>query len=351
MLRHGWNATAYQLLNPGIAHWLSPDGKSVVGYEPCRRRPGGRVAMWVAAGAPVCAPDAVEAVADAFEAAARAAGCGVCWFGADARLRDVRTNRVGYSEMTLGAQPVWDPHRWPAILADRASLRAQLNRARNKGIGVTRWPSETATNHPALQRCLNEWLADRGLPALHFLVEPDTLGTLHDRRVFVAEHENTPVGFLILTPVPARRGWLVEQIIQGEAAPNGTASLLLDAAMRDAACLGSTYLTLGLSPLSTRAPASSPNPAWLRALLRWLRAHGRRFYNFRGLDAFKAKFVPDRWDAITAISTEARPSRGTLYAIADAFSGPQESPVHFVGRALRDAATDEVQALRRWISS
>ncbi|NNF56679.1 MAG: DUF2156 domain-containing protein, partial [Rhodothermaceae bacterium] len=198
--------------------------------------------------------------------------------------------------------------------------------------------------------CLGEWLADRGLPTLHFLVEPDTLGALDDRHVFVAARTEEPVGFLVLTPVPARGGWLVEQIIRGHDAPNGTASLLLNAAMRDAAESGSTYLTLGLSPLSTRAPASSPNPAWLRASLRWMRAHGRRFYNFRGLDAFKAKFVPDRWDPITAISTEPRPSLGTLYAIADAFSGPAESPVHFIGRGLGNAALDELKNLKRWVS-
>ncbi|NNF57431.1 MAG: DUF2156 domain-containing protein, partial [Rhodothermaceae bacterium] len=168
VLQYGWNATAYQLLNPGIAHWLSPDGASVVGYEPCRRRLGGRVTMWVAAGEPVCAPKDVEAAVDSFEAAAHAEGCDVCWFGADARLRVVRTGRPGYSEMTLGAQPVWDPHRWEAILAGKASLRAQLNRARNKGVTVTRWPSAIATDHPALQRCLGEWLAGRGLPTLHF---------------------------------------------------------------------------------------------------------------------------------------------------------------------------------------
>ena len=307
--------------------------------------------MWVAAGEPVCAPERVEAAADAFEAAAKTAGCDVCWFGADARLRAVRAGDPNYSAMTLGAQPVWDPHRWDAILAGKASLRAQLNRARNKDVAVTRWPSETAMNHPALQRCLDQWLADRGLPTLHFLVEPDTLGTLADRHVFVAERAEEPVGFLVLTPVPARQGWLVEQIIRGDKAPNGTAALLLDAAMRDAAASGSTYLTLGLSPLSTRAPVSKPNPAWLRASLRWMRAHGRRFYNFQGLDAFKAKFVPDRWDPITAISTESRPSLGTLYAIADAFSGRDESPVHFVGRGLGNAMTDEVARLKRRVSS
>jgi len=350
VLRYGWNATAYQLLNPGLAYWFAPDAEAVVGYVPAAARPGGRHAAWVAAGGPVCPAEAVGAIATQFEAAAAAAGCRVCWFGADRRLRASRSGRTGYAEMTLGAQPVWDPHRWPAILAGKASLRAQRNRARNKGVAVTRWDTDRAERDPGLRRCLAEWLARRGLPPLHFLVEPDTLGALADRRVFVAERAGAPVGFLVLSPVPARGGWLVEQIIRGDGAPNGTGTLLLDAAMRHAAGAGATYLTLGLSPLSTRAPASSPNPLWLRLLLGWLRAHGRRFYDFRGLEAFKAKYVPDRWDPITAITNERRPSPGTLYAVADAFSGPR-SPTALIGEALWRAARDEARTARRWLSS
>ena len=33
ILAYGWNATAYQILNPGIEHWLPPDGRDcVVGF-------------------------------------------------------------------------------------------------------------------------------------------------------------------------------------------------------------------------------------------------------------------------------------------------------------------------------
>ena len=49
VLQHGWNATAYQILDPGIAHWFSAAGDAVIGYV---RRSGVRVV----AGAPVCAP-------------------------------------------------------------------------------------------------------------------------------------------------------------------------------------------------------------------------------------------------------------------------------------------------------
>jgi phosphatidylglycerol lysyltransferase len=350
VLRYGWNATAYQLLNPGLTHWFIPDGEAVVGYVPASTRPGGQRRVWVAAGGPVSSAEAVGDVATAFERAAAAAGCRVCWFGADGRLRATRSGRDGYAEMALGAQPIWDPRRWPAILEGKASLRAQRNRARNKGIAVSRWPSSHAEEAPDLRRCLAEWLAHRGLPPLHFLVEPHTLDALADRAVFVAERDGASVGFLVLSPVPARNGWLVEQIIRGDAAPNGTGTLLLDAAMRFAAGQGSAYLTLGLSPLSTRAPASRPNPLWLRVLLGWVRAHGRRFYDFRGLEAFKAKYLPDRWDPITAITNERRPTPGTLYAVADAFSGSR-SPASLIGTALGRALREESRLVRRWLSS
>lgn len=337
VMTHGWNATAYQILNPGIDYWFWP-GDAVVGYVRAPRR-------WVAAGAPVCAADEVDAAATASEAEAAAHGARVSWFGADARLRAVRAGRTGFSEILIGAQPAWDPARWPSILADKASLRAQLNRARNKDTVAVEWEAERAEHHPALRRCLDEWLATRGLPALHFLVEPETLGHLWDRRVFVAERNRETVAFLVASPIPARRGWLVEQLVRGHGAPNGTATLLIDAAMRALAADGATYLTLGLSPLSQRASAAVENPLWLRAALGWVRAHGRRFYNFEGLEAFKAKFVPDHWDPLTTITNEPSPSVTTLYAIAVAFSGHEVSPAAFIGRAVGDALGQEVRTL------
>jgi phosphatidylglycerol lysyltransferase len=91
---------------------------------------------------------------------------------------------------------------------------------------------------------------------------------------------------------------------------------------------------------SRRAGARSDRePLWVRTLLGWLRAHGRRFYNFDGLDRFKAKFQPDRWDPVFAVVDRARVSPRTLYAIAGAFSGG--SPILLLMRALGRAARAE----------
>jgi phosphatidylglycerol lysyltransferase len=327
VLRFGWNATAYQILNPGIELWFSSAGDGVVGFV----RHGGVV---VVGGAPVCDADRLDAVAAEFVAEAHARGKRVCYFGAGARLDDRYVNDAAWSRVLLGAQPVWDPHDWSTVIAKRKSLRAQFNRARNKGVTVSEWPAEKAENHPALRQVLSQWLETKHLPPLHFMVEPETLSHVRDRRVFVAEHGGGEVvAFTVLSPVPARNGWLVEQIVRGVGAPNGTAELLIDAAMRSIAASGSTYATLGLSPLSKRAGVSQlRQPVWLSLVLRWVRLHGARFYNFGGLDTFKAKFSPSEWEPIYAIAEGATFPPRALYAIAGAFSG--RAPVRLVLRAL-----------------
>lgn len=343
VMLHGWNATAYQIINPGISHWFSGRDDAVVGYVRSGR-------VLVVAGAPVCSLDRIENVAAEFEEHARAAGDRVCYFGAGERLETIYRKDRTHSIVGLGAQPSWDPSTWPAMIARKASVRAQLNRARNKGVTVSLWSSERASRAPALRNCLEEWLATRRLPTLHFLVEPETLDRLADRRVFVAERDGGAVGFLVASPVPARNGWLIEQIIRGRGAPNGTSELLIDSAMRSLAESGASYVTLGLAPLSRHSSYDRlPSPLWLRAALRWIRAHGRRFYNFEGLDAFKSKFEPQAWEEITAIAYGERFPPGALYAIVAAFGA--SSPLAFVARALLKAIVQEVNWLRESLTS
>lgn len=344
VLEHGWNATAYQILNPGISRWFPAAGDGVVGFVRHRR-------TLVVGGAPVCALDRLVPIAAEFAADAHRRGLRVCYFGAGDRLESIYSNDPAWSLVLLGAQPAWDPREWSGAVAKRASLRAQFNRARNKGVAVSEWESSRAENTPELRRCLGEWLATRRLPPLHFMVEPQTLSRLQDRRVFVAKRgAQEVVAFTVLSPVPARNGWLIEQIIRGRNASNGTAELLVDSAMRAVGASGATYCTLGLSPLSQRAGVTDrQQPLWLRFALQWVRLHGARFYNFAGLDAFKAKFNPQGWEPIYAIAEGAKFSPGALYAIAGAFSGG--APVRLVLRALLRAAFEEmmsaIRALKR----
>jgi len=336
VLEYGWNSTAYQILNPGFELWFSSMHQAVVGYV----RAGGRL---VVGGAPVAADAALRDVAQEFERDAAKRGAGVVYFGAEGRLEDLYRATKTHSSILLGAQPSWNPASWTDIIASHSSLRAQLNRARNKGVSVELWPSERAEGSSELRELLQEWLGTRGLPPLHFLVEPETLGQLRDRRVFVATRRDIPVGFLVASPIPARRGWLTEQFVRGHNAPNGTAEMMIDSAVRWVALQHSDYVTLGLAPLSTRGGDLTSHSLLIQIGFKWVRAYGRRFYNFEGLDSFKAKFAPERWEAVFAVANEGRFSVRSLYAIGSAFT--QGRPFRTVAKGLVQAGRQEM----RWI--
>jgi phosphatidylglycerol lysyltransferase len=334
VLRFGWNSTCYQLLNPGFQYWISRDGDAVVGYvEYASTR--------IVGGSPVCAFERLPDVVNEFESDSTALGLRVCYFAGEARLESVIARRSGYPIIQLGAQPVWKPATLLENINRKPSLRGQVNRALNKGLIVEEWSANRATRNPALEKLLNEWLSTRGLPSLHFLVEPETLSSLDDRRMFVALDSKQALGFLNASPIPERNGWLVEQFVRGSSAPNGTVELMLHHAAEIFAEEGYDYLTLGLSPLTQQAQTSlhGASPI-IRFLLRWARAHGKRFYDFEGLEFFKTKFQPEYWEPIYAISNEPTFSLRTLYAVACAFTSGH--PIHTVmlgvGKALRQEA-------------
>jgi phosphatidylglycerol lysyltransferase len=338
-MAYGSNATAYQILNPGIEHWLAPEVPAVVGYTKRRK-------MLLVAGGPVCPADTIAPVVKNFEAHGRDRGCGVCYVCGDQTLRHLLARSPAHSAIAIGAQPVWNPGRWEQALQALPSLRAQFRRARNKGVVVETIVPQAGCEDPGLRRVLDEWLEKRPLAPLRFLTDPWVLdGVLHDRKLLVARVARAPVGFLVASPVAARGGYLIEQVVRSPGAPNGTAELLIDTAMRGFARDGCRFATLGLVALASRARAEiAHNPWWLRLMMTMARAHANRFYNFRGLEHFRTKMAPEAWEPIYAISNERRFSLRSLYAIAEAFCGI--SPWRAAGRALVRAGGQEIHNLR-----
>ncbi|MBX3096880.1 MAG: DUF2156 domain-containing protein [Fimbriimonadaceae bacterium] len=321
VLRYGRNATCYQVVNPVFEYQFFDEFDAVVAYVRASRRR-------VVAGAPIGPVDRISEVARRFESLESAP---VLYFGAgDPFLAS--TAQSDSSVAALGAQPVWIPKHWKSENEMRPSLRYQLHRAINKGVTVREWGTGEAENSAELHEVLDSWLRGRGLPPLHFLVEPETLGYLSDRRTFVASQDGKPVAFLNLCPVPMRNGWLTEQFPRLESAPNGTVELLMDFAARTVAREGADYLTMGLVPLSVHA-AIEQNPRWLRRTMRLARDFGSPLYSFRGLEEFKDKFRPEYWEPIYAVTPNRTFRFGDLLAVAEAFAG--EPAIATLGRVIR----------------
>ena len=279
--RFGSGATSFQVLEPGYRYFF-PDREACVAYIDTGR-------AWVAAGAPLAAEARFAGVAAAFIDAARTANRRACFFATEDRF----VRRVPMRSLLMGEQPIWEPASWNRALRDTPSLREQLRRARAKGVHVRavdgRAGAESgAPTRDAMVGVISRWLRMRELAPLGFLARVEPLALLPDRRLFVAERAGLPVGILSVAPIYDRQGWLLQNLLRAPEAPNGTAELLFDHAMREALACGRQMVTLGLAPLA----------GGVRAPLRFARRAGSDLFNFEGLYAFKAKLRPSRWDAV-----------------------------------------------------
>ncbi len=290
---HGWNATSFQVLEPGFRYWFDGDD-ACVGYVDTGR-------AWVAAGPPIAPADRLTEVSERFAAAARAAGRRVCLFGTEERFRDA----AAWPALRIGEQPIWSPREWDDILKSRKSLREQLRRSRAKGVVVRALGVEELTARRAeLDALIERWLASRTIAPMGFLVQIDPFVFPERRRFFVAELDGRIVGFLGVIPIYARDGWFFEDFLRAPDAPNGTIELLVDAGMRAAAAENVALVTLGLAPL-----AGDVSP-WLRSA----RRVGRALYDFDGLRTFKAKLSPRAWDPIFLSHP---PGKSSILAVVD----------------------------------
>jgi len=165
-----------------------------------------------------------------------------------------------------------------------------------------------------------------------FLVAVVPFTFSEERRYFVAERDGSVVGFLAAVPVYARAGWLFEDLLRDPDAPNGTAELLVDAAMRRVAEEGCRFVTLGLAPLSGAQ-------GWLRAARRL--SHG--LYDFGGLRDFKAKLRPQAWEAIYLAWPKGEDERLAIFDSLAAFA--HEGLLRFGLTTLLRVPTVVIQAL------
>lgn len=287
-----------------MLHWFDPDEPAMVAYVDTGR-------AWVAAGEPIASEPSAATVAERFVQAATAHGRRVAFFASEGVL----ASSPRFRRTLIGEQPVWDPQRWTEGTRGHRSMREQLRRARAKGVSIAQLSREMldgdAVMRAHLEGVVESWLAARPMARMGFLVDTEPLRALEHRLLFVASRAGRPVALLSIAPVPARGGWLFEHLLREPSAPNGTAELLVDDAMRALAERGVRWVSLGLAPLA------GPVSGWLRGA----RFLSRPFFNFRGLSAFKRKLRPDAWAPIYLAFPRERSSPLAMLDGLRAFAG------------------------------
>jgi lysylphosphatidylglycerol synthetase-like protein (DUF2156 family) len=290
---HGYNAHALVGITPGIRLWTCPETEGAVAYSEFGK-------VWLVPGDPLASVDRLATVSNLFLKKARAEGRVVGFVPATQQFAR-HCSALGLRAVRIGAAPYFDLATW-APRGDRAKkARAGVNQARRAGVHVT----EVVDGDDRLVRetaCLcKSWLTTRR-SAIRFqwLFTVDLFQHKEKKKYFTArDSAGRLVGFLSASPIPARDGWYLEDVLRSKDAPNGTTDLLvvevLDALKRD----GARLATLGTTLMATDGAADTHvQVSRVISKLAWSMASCFSiFYNFDGVRRFKSKFAPSWWES------------------------------------------------------
>jgi phosphatidylglycerol lysyltransferase len=226
---------------------------------------------------------ALCAVADPvrFHSAARDEGRWPVLYKADGRAA-ARARAAGLAVLPIARDAWLCPQDFHLEIPARAGLRRKLRRAAAAGVAAA---LDDAPDWVALAQVNAAWVAARGGEHGFSMGRFDP-SYCAGQRVVVARQRGRVVGFATFHTARMRGGavWTLDLLRPDPAAPEGTAQLLVTAAVEAARAAGVGRLSLAAAPLGA-SPAERGPAAWLG---RWLAPAA-----MGGLAQFKAGFAPD----------------------------------------------------------
>ncbi len=329
---HGYNAHALVGITPEIRLWTSTETDGAVAYNEFGK-------VWLVPGDPLASVENLAQVSDCFLKKARAEGRVVGFMPASQQFARF-SGGLGLRAIKIGSAPYFDLATW-APRGDRAKkARAGVNQARRAGVQVT----EVVNVDEQLVRetaCLcKSWLTTRR-SAIRFewLFTVDLFQHKEKKKYFTArDADGKLVGFLAASPIPARDGWYLEDVLRSKEAPNGTTDLLVVAVLDFLKRDGAKLATLGTTLMATEGVAD-PDVHISRVFSRlaWsIAGCFSIFYNFGGVRRFKSKFAPSWWESEYVLMSHnvTAPPRvlgAVIHAIVPA------GPSYLVGRQINRA--------------
>ncbi len=207
------------------------------------------------------------------------------WFGASEALSNLTIRQLAHIRIPIGFQTVLDPVDWEGIKSNNGPMRYQIGRSARKNIKIR---AARPSDFPEIHRCLVKWQASKSPFKLYFMTDPDIALHPDHRTVWLAEQNGQLQGYLIASPIPKKKGWLLEQWVRKPTAPNGVIEQLVDHAITQLGHDGARYITMGLCPL-TPSPELSLSIAE-RGQFTLGRLATSWFYKSYSLTRFKLKF-------------------------------------------------------------
>lgn len=265
---------------------FSPDGQAFLMYAVHGRS---QIALF----GPFGPKDTQPALLWSFVETARAEGRRIVLYEVPASLLPACAD-IGLRALKLGEMAVVDLAKMDLAASRWGEQRRALAKGERDGMRLEVLDAdEVPAVLDVIERISDEWLARHEAREKGFALGRFSREYLASQPLALLRAGDRIVAFASLMPAAPGTEVSIDLMRFGDDAPKGAMDFLFAAllvAMRDR---GFARFNLGMAPLSGFA-AHSVAPTWNR-FGQAIFTHGERFYNFRGLRAFKAKFNP-QWE-------------------------------------------------------
>lgn len=284
--RYGYEHQSFLSLYGGMESWTSRDPEAVVVY-----RRVGRVAVVTAA--PLAARENLAEVTRRFLAFCAVEGMDCLMLPVGSEYAAIARS-CGMALLHMGESGYFKLPEWrPA--GDRAKkVRAGVNQASKAGVRVEACDPSQCRDPRAraeIEEVCQAWINTREVDALGWLLELDPFHLSESKRYFLARRSDGRLeGMLVCSPIYARDGWYLEDLIRRPDAERGVSELLIVEALKRLSAEGARLATLGTSPLAGIETQSQFKQT--SRLLKLIYEHLDAFYHFKALHRFKSKFAP-----------------------------------------------------------
>lgn len=283
--RYGAEHQSFLSLYRGMEVWSSSNPEAAIVF-----RKVGRVAVVVSA--PLTAPENMASAIRSFLHYCDVQKLDCLMLPLGKQNAEV-ARQCGMALLPIGESGYFDLSNWKPAGDRCKKVRAGINQARRAGITVEKYDWEAGRNdqtYAEIETLCQEWINTREIDALGWLLELDPFYLSEHKRYFLARSADGHVeAFLACSPIMARRGWYLEDLIRKPVADRGVSELLITEALKYLAAEGAEIATLGTSPLAGIEPGGQFKK--IERLLKLIYDHLDAFYHFKALHRFKAKFA------------------------------------------------------------
>ncbi len=203
----------------------------------------------------------------------------------------------GFGILKYGEDACFKLDEYNLIGGKAAKVRAAINHATKAGITVSEYRPDQYQDKKIerdIQHISGEWLKNKKMPEMKFMLGGINLDSPKDRRYFYARNaQGEMLGFVVFLPYQNKKAYLADVTRRKNDAPQGVIEKIIYEAFMAMKDEGVIYANMGLSPLFNVSDGDGSNLS--EKISSYIYETLNSTYNFKSLHHSKEKYAPTSW--------------------------------------------------------